>query len=166
MNNIRTAFALGIECKRQSLGLTQAAMARLTGLSLSSYKRIINGESELRGIEMLDRLYRHDKTFAFEIVDNDDFLLRMIKKLKQLDPPQLAFIEAIVDFEIENQPSAEVEITVITPTGDMEDGMLWDSCNVEKRKIKTRTDAAEGILITSNHLHPVYVKGDILILYR
>ena len=53
----------------------------------------------------------------------------------------------------------------------MTDGMILDSYNVEKLDVsnyrKAFGDALHiGIRITSNHLHPVYNKGDILLISR
>ena len=53
----------------------------------------------------------------------------------------------------------------------MTDGMIFDSYNVEKLDVsnyrKAFGDALHiGIRITSNHLHPVYNKGDILLISR
>lgn len=62
-------------------------------------------------------------------------------------------------------------ISVLIPTGNMTDGMIFDSYNVEKLDVsnyrKAFGDALHiGIRITSNHLHPVYNKGDILLISR
>jgi len=162
---IQDSFASGLERKRADLGLTQLQMADLVGVSLSTYRRLINAESELRGLHVVRRLYRRDRTFAFELIGDDDPLLRLVSKLKGLTPSQLAFIDGIVDFELQlRSDPGERLLTVFCPTGDMEDGMVWDSCSVEKVAVSSNVTAAEGIRVTSNHLHPVYVRGDILLI--
>ena len=112
-NNIST----NIERERIKLGMSQAQFAKALDMSLSTYKRIANGESS-----------RIDIYTAYLI-------------------------------------------SVLIPTGNMTDGMILDSYNVEKLDVsnyrKAFGDALHiGIRITSNHLHPVYNKGDILLISR
>lgn len=61
--------------------------------------------------------------------------------------------------------------TCYIPTGNMEDGMLLDSrnlktVNISDFKHRTRERIDYAVLITSNHLHPVYLKGDYLLMSK
>ena len=62
--------------------------------------------------------------------------------------------------------------SAMLPVGmNMADGMIFDSYNVEKLDVsnyrKAFGDALHiGIRVTSNHMHPVYNKGDILLISR
>ena len=65
----------------------------------------------------------------------------------------------------EEDPANMLDVLLLT--GNMEDGMVLDSAHEEHvycpeyiKKYGERLHC--GIRITSNHLHPVYIKGDII----
>ena len=91
-----------------------------------------------------------------------------------VSPSRIGF-RLIIDTELalsaykDESSHTEDLISVLIPTGNMTDGMILDSYNVEKLDVsnyrKAFGDALHiGIRITSNHLHPVYNKGDILLI--
>lgn len=60
---------------------------------------------------------------------------------------------------------------MIVPTGNFEDGMIWDSANIIKvnaapyiQKFGTKLHC--GVMVTSHHLQPVYQNGDILLISK
>ena len=125
VNNIST----NIERERIKLGMSQAQFAKALDMSLSTYKRIANGESSIIDTELALSAYKDESSHTEDL------------------------------------------ISVLIPTGNMTDGMILDSYNVEKLDVsnyrKAFGDALHiGIRITSNHLHPVYNKGDILLISR
>lgn len=174
-------FAQSTEAERTRLGLSQAEMACELQLSLSSYKRIINSEAGKVDMYTLYLLCNLCNKFAFELIGGDAPFLDTAAHLRDLSAAQLQFVHDIITFEVDFTDSAKkVEnpvnsiddyVTVITLTGDMEDGMIFDSFNPRKvympqyRKMFGSL-LSMGMEITSNHLHPVYHKGDILLISK
>ena len=64
-------YAQSMEAERINLGLSQAEMAKELELSVSTYKRIISGESNKVDIYTLYLLCNLTNKFAFEIMGGD-----------------------------------------------------------------------------------------------
>ena len=180
--DIATNISTNIERERIRLGMTQSQFAKELDMSLSSYKRIVNGETSRIDIYTAYLIYRLTGRFACEIAGFDDDIITLVKKFKALSPYQRNYMSAMLDAEIAfsmhsqnlkesgSNPSGDY-ISVLIPTGNMLDGMILDSCNVEKLEVSEYRRAFGnslhmGIRITSNHLHPVYNKGDVLLISR
>lgn len=175
-NNIST----NIERERVRLGMTQSQFAKELDMSLSSYKRIVSGETSRIDIYTAYLIYRLTGRFACEIAGFDDDVITLLKKFKKLSPYQKNYMNAMMDAELAFSMNSEKAwqkapdedlISVLIPTGNMADGMILDSCNVEKFDVSEYRKAFGntihmGIRITSNHLHPVYNKDDILLISR
>ncbi|MDO4977340.1 MAG: helix-turn-helix domain-containing protein [Eubacteriales bacterium] len=167
-------FAEHMEMERMNLGLTQQQMAGRLDLSLSAYKRIINGTTDKIDLYVIYKLYLVTGKLAYEFTDISDPYLNLKKKIMGLSPIQITYIETLIDFEnsfVAKHDDYEDYVTVYVPTGNMEDGMVYDSSNIEKRNIavyrkRYGSQISCGIRITSNHLHPVYNKDDILLISR
>lgn len=167
-------FADSVEQERLRLGLTQKQMAQALDLSLSAYKRMITCSIDKIDLYVAYKLYQLTGKLAYEYLGLSDPKLDLKTKINSLTPAQLTYVDAIVEFEknfARQCSDAEDYITVYIPTGNMEDGMVYDSANYEKINIGTyRKKYGDmiscGIRITSNHLHPVYNKGDILLISR
>lgn len=172
--NMNRKFCQNIEMERENLGLSQKQMAEKLGLSLSTYKRIITGETEKIDLRVAHRLYKLTGKLSYEFTDESDPHLDLKRKISGLSESQLSFIEGMVDFEkafASSHADFDDYVSVFIPTGNMEDGMLYDSANIEKVNIapyRKRYGSAIscGIRITSNHLHPVYNRDDILLISR
>lgn len=171
---INKLFAENIEQERYNLGLSQKEMADELDLSLSAYKRIISQSIEKIDLYTCYRLYQMTGKTAYDFMNISEQRLQMNHKMDSLSPSQLSFIDSVVDFEkmfAELHDDAEDYITVFIPTGNMEDGMIYDSSNVKKENIaayrkKYGSQISCGIKITSNHLHPVYNLGDTILISR
>lgn len=167
-------FADSLERERIRLGYSQKQMADKLELSLSAYKRIITYTTEKIDLYVIYRLYMLTGKLAYEFTSITDPYLETKRKIMALTPSQLSYIEALVDFENafrDSHSDYEDYVTVYIPTGNMEDGMIYDSANVTKVRIpdfrnKYGSRVSCGIQITSNHLHPVYNKGDVLLLSK
>lgn len=169
-------FRINIERTRDEMGYTQPQMAKALRISYSGYKKLISGETQKIDMYLLYQIYHLTGIHPFEICGDDlDPQLTVAKKLRHLSNGQLSFIDAIADFELSFNPegaeSKEDYISVIVPTGNFCDGMLWDSASIEKKEVskyrkRYGTDLTCGIKVTSNHLHPVYHMGDILLVCK
>lgn len=166
-------FAENLEKARYEIGITQAEMSKELGISLSAYKRIINGENQMSSLDVIANLYNLTGRLISEFIGLDNQELATMRKLRNLTPQSLAFIDSLIDFETEFADTPDIDncVSCIVPIGDMQDGMIWDSFNVEKVNIgsyakKFGSLISCGIRVTSNHLHPVYHKGDILLISK
>lgn len=167
-------FADNVEVERIRLNLTQAQMAEALDISLSSYKRLISCNVDKIDLYVAYRLYLLTGKLAYEYLNLRDTALDLKKKIVGLSLSQISYIDSLVDFEkrfASSHSNFEDYVTVFIPTGNMEDGMIYDSANVEKVNVasyrkKYGSQISCGIKITSNHLHPVYNRDDILLIRR
>lgn len=165
-------FIDNLEKERIGLGLTQSQMAAALDISLSGYKKIIAGETNKLDLFLGEQLCTLTGKFLPELFGKSTPAIRHMRSFKQLTKSQQSFIEGIIDFELKFQQhtkNREEFITVFTPMGNFDDGMLWDSANIDKvnaapyiEKFGELIDC--GIRVTSNNLHPVYHSGDILLI--
>lgn len=167
---------INVERERIRLKMTQADFAKSIGLSLTTYKRFLSSESIKFDIYTLYLLYKKTGKLGFQFGNDSDPYLDLIDKITTLDQSQLSFISDLIDFQKSlttntDKDMADDYVTVFIPTGNMHDGMLYDSTSYEAINIaayrkKYGVAIHCGIRITSNHLHPVYYKNDILLISR
>lgn len=166
-----------MEFERIALGYSQAQMAQALDMSLSTYKRIINGETNKLDFYTFYQMYQMTGKFSFELCNYEDPLSNTIAALRRLSRAQLRTINAFVEFEAQfavtqgGNYQPEDYTTLIIPSGCMQDGMIYDSCSLGKvniapyrRRFHDKIDCA--ILITTNHLNPTYNVNDILLIDR
>lgn len=165
-------FTLNIEKERLRRGLTQSQMAEQLEMSLSGYKKMISGATVKIDLHTMYLLYRSFGKNFLEMIDEADEDAELMLHFNQLSEAQQKYIEKMIEIELaltDSQENADDYITVFIPTGNMEDGMIFDSANYTKvnasayRK-KFGSDLYCGIQVTSDHLHPVYNMGDILLI--
>lgn len=169
-------FIYNLEKERARLNLTQVQMAEKLEMSASNYKKLIAGQYRRPNLFLAHYLYELTGKPLFEFFDSPTPELSAISKFLKLSPSQQNFVEGIIDFELEfaaqdTENSSDELLTVIIPTGNCEDGMIWDSANVRKIAIgpyrkRYGSQLHIGVEITSNHLNPVYYMGDILLISR
>ena len=170
-------FADSVEQERIALGYSQAQMAQALDMSVSTYKRIINGEISKLDFFIFYQLYQLTGKFAFELCKYGDPLSDTVASMHRLSQPQLRTIRGFIDFEDHFARSLNADqnstdyTTLIIPSGCMHDGMIYDSCSLGKiniasyrRRFHDKIDCA--ILITTNHLNPTYNVNDILLIDR
>lgn len=167
-------FITSMERERVRRGYTQPQMAARLGLSASGYKKIIAGETSKIDLYTAYQVYKLSGKFIFELCGENSAELEAFQDYRSLTSSQKAFVNNIIHFEQsfqENNTAVEEYISVIVPSGVAEDGMIWDSANVIKVNAspyihKFGRNLHCGILITSDHLQPVYQMGDILLVSR
>lgn len=167
-------FITSMERERVRRGYTQPQMAERLGLSVSGYKKIIAGETSKIDLYTAYQVYKFSGKFIFELCGENSTELEAFQGYRSLTSSQRAFVDDIIQFERnfqENNTAVEEYISVIVPSGVAEDGMIWDSANVIKVNAssyihKFGRDLHCGILVTSDHLQPVYQMGDILLICR
>lgn len=168
-------FLCSIEQERIKLQLTQPQMAERLGISTSGYKKIIAGETTKIDLYTGYMMYSLTGKPIFELCGDTNPTLTLFQKFKDLTPSQQQFLEGLIDFELEfksrNQEALEDYVTLIHPTGNFEDGMIWDSanfskCNVAAYRERYGSQINCAIEVMSNHLNPVYHMGDILLICK
>lgn len=167
-------YAQSMERERNKLGITQSEMAKKLDMSLSNYKKIISGESSNINLYVAHLMHELTGKWTFELCGEHTEELELLQKIRSLSESQKRYINAILDMEVETAEKFDDPddyISVFVPTGNMEDGMIYDSSHIIKINIapyrkKFGEDLDYGIKITSTHLHPVYNEGDILLISR
>lgn len=167
-------FALNIEKERIRIGITQEEFAKKLGVSKSTYKNIISQRVNTLNINIVPNIYDITGRFAAELFGLRNVELDFLQKYRGLSKRQKEFINLIVDYELSLLSSLAHTcdiLEVLVPTGNMEDGMILDSASLEQVPYPKfmqclNLESVCGIRITSNHLLPVYAKGDILAISR
>lgn len=172
-------LGMAFERERFLLGFSQQDMAKALDMSLSSYKRLANGDTGKIDVYIVYKLSQLTGKMFYELCGVPSDLFQTYDRMRSLAPTQLHFIESLVQFEydfsrnLENVPSASQEdyTTLIIPSGNMHDGMVYDSCSLEKiniaeyrKRFGDQIDCA--LLVTSEHMSPVYHTNDILLIAR
>ena len=163
-----------VEKERVALHLTQQQMAQKLGMSLSGYKKMIAGETAKVDLQLAYHMFDLTGKYLCELFGDTTPEIAMIRKIKKLSPNQQKFVEDIIDFEEAFRPleaKTEDYVTLMIPMGNLEDGMIWDSVDLQKVNVsayrpKFGEDIHCAIQISSNHLHPAYHDGDILLMCR
>lgn len=171
---ILMSFIDNLEKERTKLGLTQSQMAKELGKSLSGYKKMIAGEITKIDLLLACRVCELTGRYLNDLCGLERSGAEIERRLPELTPSQLNFISGMVEFEADfavKEPKTEDYVTLMVLTGDLKDGMLWDSMNFEKinvaayrRRFGEELDCA--IKVNSTHLHPVYRLGDILLVSK
>ena len=132
-------FIDNIEKERVRLNLTQAQMAQKLDMSVSNYKKLIAGQYRRPNLFLAQYLYELTGKLLFEFFNYDSPELNAVSKLLKLTNSQRTFIEGIMDFELDfaaaHTEDVDDYLTVLVPTGNCEDGMIWDSANIRKVNI-------------------------------
>lgn len=89
-------FSNHLEQERKNLNLSQSDMAAALDISLSTYKRIINGECKHIDLYLSMKLYEVTQKITFEMVEYNDQLVDAMCEIKTLNPDQLQEIMNLV----------------------------------------------------------------------
>lgn len=171
-------LALSMEKERVAMGLTQEEMAEAIDVSYSAYKKIARRETYKVTAYSLYKLHNLTGKFGKELTGYGNENEEMLAGFRVLTKSQKDFVKSIIDFElnfVQSMPkdvNPDDYIPVLELTGDMEDGMIYDSTNIKMVYAKDSIERFKphvinsGIEVTSNHLHPVYNMGDIILICK
>lgn len=171
--DILNNFVDCMETHRKKLGLTQKQMASKLDISESGYRKIVR--KEVMSIDLYTAYLLHKLTnlWFYEMLGISNKQIDSMKRLNHLTREQQNYITQIIEFESDFYKEIDYNsndvVPVIVPTGNMADGMIYDSSNIEHVNIhnyreKYGARIACGIKINSNHFHPVYHLNDILLI--
>lgn len=90
-------FIKNLEADRANLGISQNDMAKIFNMSPSAYKRVITGETKLKGLFVVGALYNLTGKFCFEYVECHDETLDLISDITKLSPDDRNTIKALVN---------------------------------------------------------------------
>ena len=167
-------FAHNIEEERKSLDFTQVLFSKMLGVSVSTYKNIISRKTNNLDVFLALRLSELTHKPIPDLLGCSSKEYEVLGKYRQLTDRQRAYILGKMDYELSMkvlETDPENMLDVLCPTGEMADGMILDSSHEERiycpEYIKKYGETLHcGIKITSNHLLPVYVKGDIICISK
>jgi hypothetical protein len=170
-------FCFTVERERVLLKYSQSEMARALDMSLSSYKKIACGESIKIGIYTVYLLECLTGKFMDELCLLHSPTMESMPLFRCLTKRQVHFVNGIMEFEIAftktltTNLAPEEFVTMFVPTGNMHDGMFYDSCNLMKVNIASYRHRYGkmidyALMITSSHLQPIYQENDILLICR
>ena len=172
---ITDTFALNIEIERTKLGYTQAEMAEALDMSLSSYKNMINGMSVNLSVYSVYLACQLTGKYVSEMCGFKTDISDTMIAIRDLPSHRIQALTTMVKIEhdlndtIGDEYNENDYTTCYVALGNQEDGMILNSVNLEainisayRHKFPDRIDCA--IRITTNHLHPAYHIGDILLV--
>lgn len=171
-NQLAERFAKILEQERSRLELNQEQMAKKLDISVSGYKKIISGETKKVDLYLALKLSELSGRYLFDLFEIGTPETQVAQTIGELTEKQKSFLQAVAEFEHEftiDHIDSEEFISVMEPCGDVQDGMVWDSVNLSKvnigayRKMLLQPIHC-GLRMNNNHLHPAYVKGDILLI--
>ncbi len=173
-------FTENLEKVREERGWTQAQMAEKLQMSLSSYKYMISGKSAKIPIYVAYLVYQTTGKFFFELCGDIVPEMSLLMDYRQLSKERQQAIRTSIAMEraiaaqspeatLQTKDAPEELLPLYTILGNMEDGMYYDTSNVEYFNVAPyRTfygdEVTCGVRVTTNHLHPAYHAGDILLV--
>lgn len=165
-------FANNIEIEREKLGLTQAEMADALDMSLSKYKNMLNGTSMNISVYSAYLAYRLTGKLFFELCGDIEEELQPLISYRELPTHRKKALMTMLNIEHDlsaARKDSDDYTTCYVALGNQQDGMMLNSVNLEainiadyRKIVPDRIDCA--IRITTNHLHPAYHIGDILLV--
>lgn len=162
-----------LEQWRVEKGYSQKQIASKIGISPSTYTKFLNGDIADMKVSVLIKICDLTDMMPFQLAKEFTSPQRILMDLiSKLPVSSTRFLQSIAEFEYNfSQKTDHYEdyITVLEPTGVLEDGMYYDSSNVYKVNAKEYKEIygsklSCGIKITSNIFHPIYNQGDILLV--
>ena len=94
----RNVFIERFEQQRVRLNLSQSEMADKLGMSHSSYKRLINGETSTKAYDVAIKFYYLTGTSIFGFDTNISKQHQLLSKMSGMTDKQLSFLETIIDY--------------------------------------------------------------------
>lgn len=170
-------FAEKIESERIKRGFTQARMAKELEVSLSTYKNIIRGVSQNITIYTAYQAYRLTGDYFGIYGEGATPELEFLVSFKNLPKWRKNAIRTFVllEFQLAEKekqqtgPEQDEYVPIYTLTGNMEDGMYYDSAASKRipvgRYQRICNDSIDCALYITNHsFYPVYNEEDILLI--
>lgn len=173
-DEVTKRFTEAIERVRIEHNYSQTDMAKYLDLSLSGYRKLLSGDILKIDIYLAYKIHELTGMWLFELIDRGDDVTELVNEYRQLTMQQKKYIRKLIQFENgfnkeAPRTSGEDFVSLLIPTGNQADAMIYDSVDVshiDVSKYRPTFGAAINcaMKITSNHFHPVYHDGDILLI--
>lgn len=98
---------------------------------------------------------------------------KLVRQIQSLPAHSLCAIQALIDLEsnacTKSSATGKDYISVFVPTGNIQDGLFYDSCNFQSINLSQypkdlKVAADFGFKITTSNFEPIYFMEDILLL--
>lgn len=153
-------------------GMSDRDFAHAIGMSEANYRKMIRGHMAHIDFYIVARVCMFTGRFFGEFLQevNTD-VVESARIMQKLPPSSQRAVAAIIRVEqaiYDHLEDKDDYVTELVMTGCMQDGMILDSSSCRPYNIKNYMrkypNIDRSIYITSNHLHPVYIKGDHLLI--
>lgn len=145
-------------------------MASILDISISQYKKLINGYTKHIDVYLIYRLYHLTGSLFFEMIGESPEELKLLPAYLKLTGSGKRTVDSIIEYESKLCDAGPDQIRVYTPTQDTGDGMLWDSFSFTTVQINQTVYGNQidvGFKLSNNNMHPAYFKDDVLLIsYR
>ena len=165
-----------VELKRDELGLSQEKMSSLLGMPLATYKTMLSGTMVNLSVSVLVKAEEITGLSIYELIGVENPDLKMLEDFRKLPEHRKRSIRSTIEVEWELSKSLpesdhSIETICYEVTGNMEDGMFFDSAYSETIDVgshqKLFVESIDcAIKITSNHFHPTYHMGCVLLIHQ
>ena len=174
--DITTTFAMNIEREREKMGLTQAEMAKELDMTTASYKYLISGNSANSPLYTAYRAFQATGKTILELCGVDTPEVDAITMYRDLPKHRQKAILTLIQLEYQlasdedtATPSEDDMVPLYTALGNMKDGMFYMASDINYMNIATYRKRYGSLIdcavrITSNHPHPAYHMGDVLLV--
>lgn len=172
---INSKFIKSIEKERIKLGYSQKLMAKALDISLSTYKNMINGLPVNIPIYSSYLAYKLTGKFCFELCEVTSSEIEAIKAFKDLPEYRQKTLRAMVEVEkaLHTEPleAEEDYVDCYSLISENKDSMVYNSTgyapvNVSAYRPLFSESIDSAIKILSNKLHPLYSRGDIILIHQ
>lgn len=168
----RDNFIHNVERLRTKLGYTQSEFAEMMDMSISGYRKMIAGETNTISLHAAYLVSDLTGVPIDNLMGIENNQVQSMEYYRNLSQRQRNFVDTVILFEKEmkeKKMDQDNYCTLVIPTGDMRDGMDYDSCGYEKINIGNygkiyKDSLAFALKVTNNFFSPVYIENDILLI--
>lgn len=165
-------FIVMCERMRAERNLSQAKMASILDMSTSSYFKMINGDLNSITAHTVYRLHKLTHIPMAVLIGEIDTDTTIRKMMEDISDTQKRFVKTMIEMEYYTACKYDGDgnfVNMIIPTGEMIDGMNYDSCRIEKINIgpyysQYKDSLICALKITNLSFFPTYIDGDVLLI--
>ena len=168
----RDNFIVNVEKIRIQYGYTQTEFAEILGMSISGYRKMVAGETNTISLFSAYKVHELSGISITQLMGIEDQQAEIAQMYKNLSGRQRNFVDSVIRFEY-GMKGATCDnhhlCTLVIPTGEMKDGMDYDSCAYDKIDVGLYGEMyndhlAFALKVTNNYFAPVYLEDDILLI--
>ena len=171
----RDNFVLNCEKIRNLEGLTQKQMADILGITLATYRKMVNYEIDKIGMCTALNLSEHTGISVTALASNLAEVIRVKKLYDELSPAQKNLTDAIIEFQHScrvDHDNNTIEIPMIMANSEFYDGFNLDTLEYHKYALpldvynKYKNEIICAMKLPNSYYTPTFLKGDVIIVGR